>query len=361
MYEIIKGAVPTAKKIVLYGVEGIGKTTFASKFPDPLFIDTEGGTKDFNVSRLPAPSSWKMLQSEISEVIQRPTICKTLIIDTVDWAEKLAYSHVCASKHWDSIEAPGYGAGYRYAFEEMGKMLNLLSEVVNKGIHVLLNAHAAMRKFEQPDEMGSYDRWELKLQTSAKCNTASMVKEWADMVLFANYRTFAVAVDDKGKKFKAQGGERVMYTSHHPCWDAKNRYGLPEELPFSFDGIAHLFGDVPARPAEPETRVFVSGQPATMEDARAAMQQLVDTAPPPAGPQIPEELPAALRDLMQQNHVDEAEIRRVVAERGYFPEDMPVTGYPADFVQGVLISAWEQVFGMIMQRRNAMSAGDLPF
>lgn len=356
-YPIIGGKTGTALKVVIYGPEGIGKTTFASHFPNPVFIDTEGSTSHYDLQRFPAPTSWAMLLEEVQQAAGSPACCRTLVIDTADWAEKLCTQSLLARCKKTGIEDFGYGKGYTYLNEDFGKLLNLLNEVVAAGIHVVFTAHAAMRKFEQPDEMGAYDRWELKLH---KLNSA-MLKEWADMVLFANYRTFAVAVDDKGKKFKAQGGERVMYTSHHPCWDAKNRYGLPEELPFSFDGIAHLFGDVPVRPAEPETRVFVSGQPATMEDARAAMQQLVDTAPPPAGPQIPEELPAALRDLMQQNHVDEAEIRQVVAERGYFPEDMPVTGYPADFVQGVLISAWEQVFGMIMQRRNAMSAGDLPF
>ena len=70
--------------------------------------------------------------------------------------------------------------------------------------------------------------------------TSPLSKEWADMLLFANYKTFSVAIDDKGKKRKAQGGERVMYTSHHACWDAKNRYGLPEEVPFSYASIAQV-------------------------------------------------------------------------------------------------------------------------
>ena len=92
---------------------------------------------------------------------------------------------------------------------------------MGRGVHVVLTAHAMMRKFEQPDEMGAYDRWELKLQKK----TSALVKEWSDLLLFANYKTLSVATDEKGKKFKAQGGRRVIYTSHHPCWDAKNRLG----------------------------------------------------------------------------------------------------------------------------------------
>ena len=60
-----------------------------------------------------------------------------------------------------------------------------------------------MRKFEQPDELGAYDRWELKLGKKTSSQISPLVKEWADMVLFANYKTYAVAVDKDGKKFKA--------------------------------------------------------------------------------------------------------------------------------------------------------------
>ncbi|MFR5148132.1 MAG: AAA family ATPase [Ruminococcus sp.] len=74
--------------------------------------------------------------------------------------------------------------------------------------------------------------------------TSPLIKEWADMLLFANYKTFSIAVDDKGKKRKAQGGEHVMYTTHNACWDAKNRYGLPDEVPFSYDSIRTIIEEV---------------------------------------------------------------------------------------------------------------------
>ena len=55
LMEITRGKIQTAQKIVLYGPEGIGKTTFASRFPEPLFIDTEGSTRQLDVARLPKP------------------------------------------------------------------------------------------------------------------------------------------------------------------------------------------------------------------------------------------------------------------------------------------------------------------
>ena len=237
--QIITGVMPKATKAVLYGPEGIGKTSFAAKAPNPLFIDTEGSTTRLNVRRLPAPQSWAMVLEQVQWVIYNPQVCSTLVVDTADWAQRLATDAVCARLKIGGIEDLGYGKGYSYVYEEFGRLLNLLDQVIDRGINVIITAHAAMRKFEQPDEMGSYDRWELKLNNSQKCSIAGMVKEWADMVLFANYET--IVVKNENKKGKAQGGQRVMYTAHHPCWDAKNRFGLAEKLSFDFQQVAHCF------------------------------------------------------------------------------------------------------------------------
>ena len=93
---IIRGKIPSAQKVVIYGPEGIGKTSFAACFPDPLFIDTEGGTKHIDVARLPAPTSWTMLLEQVQEVKKENTsVCKTLVLDTADWAEQLCIKHIC--------------------------------------------------------------------------------------------------------------------------------------------------------------------------------------------------------------------------------------------------------------------------
>ena len=345
---ITRGIQTKPLKVVIYGPEGIGKSTFASCFPEPLFIDTEGSTTRMDVARTDTPTSLAMLTQLLTEIRDNPPGCKTLIIDTVDWAERLCITAVCAKNGKAGIEDFGYGKGYSYVYEEMGRILNLLNDIWERGIHIVLTAHAAIRKFEQPDEMGAYDRWELKLINSPKCNSCAMVKEWADMVLFANYKTYAVAADKEGKKMKARGGERVMYTSHDPCWDAKNRFGLASELPFDFGQIAHIFSAAPA-PAP-------STQPAQTQPAAPVQQPEPAPAPvaaeelPPAV-EIPDGIPAALADLMRQNNVTEDEIQLAVSLRGYFPANMPIANYPPDFVQGVLIGAWEQVFGMIKENR----------
>ena len=108
---ITRGKIQSAKKVVIYGAEGIGKSTFAAQFPDPLFIDTEGSTKELDVARFDKPSSWAMLLSQIDHVIANKP-CKTLVIDTIDWAEALCIESVCAAHGKKGIEDFGYGNGY---------------------------------------------------------------------------------------------------------------------------------------------------------------------------------------------------------------------------------------------------------
>ncbi len=348
-FAITSGKQQKAKKVVFYGPEGIGKSTFASKFPDPLFIDTEGSTTELDVKRYPKPTSWEMLLQEVREIIQLKP-CRTLVIDTADWAERLCTEHICTSHGKKGVEDFGYGNGYTYIAEEWGRFLNLLQDVIDiSNINVVLTAHAIIRKFEQPNEMGAYDRYELKLGKKTTAQTAPITKEWADMVLFANYKTFSVAVDDKGKKHKAQGGQRVMYTTHHPCWDAKNRFGLPEELPLDYSTIAHIFDDQPSvleqKPIEPEPLDELKEVPddlnMVVNDQSSDISSSLDSA-----------ISKALADLMAANSVTEDEIVKAVADRGYFPADMKIRDYPKDFVDGVLIGAWQQVLSMILTERN---------
>lgn len=409
-FEITSGRISKAQKVVIYGPEGIGKSTFAAHFPDPLFIDTENGSGNLDVRRYPCPSSWTMLKEEVYEVAKTRN-CKTLVIDTVDWAEMLCKDYVCSSKGKSGIEDFGYGAGYVFMYEEFGKFLNILEDVIKAGINVVCTAHAQLRKFSQPDEIGEYDRWELKLSKKTGAQISSLIKEWADMLLFANYKTVAVAVNKDGTKFKAQGNQRVMYTTHHACWDAKNRYGLPDELPFSYDAIAHIFAqsaagiqaesstEIPANNAQiPQTPVptywFDGENPYMTNDGNppqsskpvfsitkeeydrlCAAKQAVNANeyPPEIQPEtqaqsvppattvtadIPESLPQALRDLMRNSGVSVGEIQRVVGMKGYYPSDTPVENYDPGFVNGVLVGAWEQVFDMIKQNRELDS---IPF
>lgn len=369
--QLIRGKIPCAKKVTIYGPEGIGKSTIASKFPDPVFIDTEGSTKDMDVSRFEKASSWAMIMEQIRYVKMHPDICRTLVIDTADWAEQMCIEDLCARNGKKGIEDFGYGNGYVYAKEEFGRFLNLLEDVVEAGVNVVLTAHAHIKSFNQPDEMGSYDRWEMKLGKKTSSQTSPLVKEWSDMVLFANYKTMVYNVDGQGAqkgKNKVQGGKRVMYTSHHVCWDAKNRYGLPDEVDFDYSSIAHIIepqGQKPTpepaiskaveAPIKPEPELRPAPQPKPEPEAKKEPVEAKAEPTPPTVIKVDERIPKALRDLMIANVVDEWDIQNVVAARGYFTTDVPVWRYDETkpgFIAGALVAAWEQVYEKIKEMKE---------
>lgn len=362
---ITRGKIRKAQKVVIYGSEGIGKSTFASKFPDALFIDVEGSTNQLDVARLDAPTSWEMFAQQIRWVIANKP-CKTLVIDTADWLEKLCMDYVVATYgkgEAKSIEDFGYGKGYTYLEENFTKMLRVLQDMVDSGINVVLTAHAIMRKFEQPDEMGAYDRWELKLHNK---RVAPLIKEWSDLLLFANYKTMVVK-DSKTGKARGQGGHRVMYTTHSPVWDAKNRHNLPDEMEFDFEGIKHIFEDIPAPKVEapkvetpkkepkaepvPEPKQEPQKEPekAPEEPLKTETSNSIDVETEDI-----EALPKALQDLMKMNGVKVYEIQRAVAAKGYYPVDTPLENYEPAFIEGVLIGAWGKVFELIEEQRTAI-------
>ena len=325
MLNISRGTINRPQRVVLYGGEGIGKTTLASQFPDPLFIDTESGSSHLDVKRIEGIGNWDALLSAVKEVAATPGICRTLVIDTADRAERMAAESVCRAYNINSIEAAGYGKGYTYLADTFDKLLKACDSVIASGKHVVIIAHAKMRKFEQPDEMGAYDRWEMKLSRTV----APMVKEWCDMLLFLNYETIVITTDDKKKK--ATGGKRVMYTTHRPTFDAKNRHGLTEKLPMEYAAIAKCFADAAQAPSAPSAPAAPA--PAKLTDDRMA----------PAT----EKTLATLNKRMSDAGITEEQLQRAVAESGNFPPEMPIKQYPERFINNWIFKYWEKIIKMI--------------
>jgi single-stranded DNA-binding protein len=354
--DLISGRIQKALKVVVYGPEGIGKSTFASRFPRPIFCDTEGSTGSMDVIRTPRPTSWEMLMEQARYFRDHPGELGTFVVDTADWAERMCAQAVIDRAGLKGIEDFGYGKGYTYLSEEFGKLLDVLEEMVQKGVNVVVTAHAQIRKFEQPDEIGSYDRWEMK--TGKK--TAPLIKEWADMVLFANYKTYVVNIDNQGAakgKNKAQGGARVMYTTHHTSWDAKNRFGLPEEMPFDYAGIAVVVEGSAPSPAEQRKPAPQKAKPAATKEPTPEPTPPKPTPAPEPTPEADAEwagVPKPLADLMRANDVTPQEIRNAVAEKGYYPVGTPISKYDQDFIAGVLVGAWNQVHALIVKMRAEM-------
>lgn len=283
----------------------------------------------------------------------------TLVIDTADWAERLCEEAICQSNGKVGIEDFGYGKGYTYVKEEFGRLLDSLSDLIDAGMNVVLTAHSIIRKFELPEETGAYDRYELKLGQKAGNQCAALAKEWADMVLFVNYKEIVITTKDNKKK--VSGGKRVMYTAHNPCWDAKNRHGLAEELPFDYQEIAHCIPVMNTVPPQPPVSPAVPPQPGPAEPdpvpeapapPKESPQPPVQAEAKQPDVQAPEAIPQALADLMAANNVTPQDIQQAVAYKGYFPADMPIADYPEDFVMGCLVAAFPQMLQVINQLKK---------
>lgn len=229
-----KGIQQAPPRVVLYGVEGVGKSTFAAGAPSPIFLGAEDGTSQLDVARFPEPTTWADALGAVDVLMAEKHDYETLVIDTLDWLEPLCWAHICAAAKLAHIEDFGYGKGYAVALTEWRALLARLDQLrAKRGVSVILLAHSAIRSFNNP-ESDNYDRYELKLHKLA----SGLVKEWADAVLFARHETFT-AGGAKGSKAKGVStGARVVHTEHSAAWDAKTRYSHPETIALDWADFA---------------------------------------------------------------------------------------------------------------------------
>lgn len=362
-FNVISGVQRTAIKTLIYGPEGIGKSTLAAMWPNPIFIDLEGGTNQLPVVRLESPSSWSMLRAELTAIKNREVPCSTVVIDTMDAAERMCAEYIMARDGKKSIEEWNYGKGYTLLYEEFGRLLDYLTDIAASGINVVVLGHSTMRKFERPDESGAYDRFELKLTKQV----SPMVKEWADMVLFCDYKTYVET--NKSGKAKATGGARVIRTTHAPTWDAKNRFGLPDELPLKLGEMPAQLGEVipdmvaeqdaaaPAAPVAtvaPQTAPAAPAEPVQAEPITTTTTATTTTTDEYSAPDYPERM-KKLVDLMVANKVTDAELRDAVGKTGNFPAECSPVDYPEGFAD-YLVSGWDTVMNKYILPARAVEA-----
>lgn len=243
-----RGVSQKPPRLTVYGPHGIGKTTFLSQAPNPLILQTEDGEGLLDVARTGVLTTWAQVQDVLGALYTDEHQFATLGIDTIDWLEPIVWAEACARNGWKDIETPGYGKGYLEAntvWREMFEGLKALRD--HRGMAVILLAHAEVKVFNDP-AADPYDRYQIKLQKGA----SALMQEWADAVLFANWKSYTVKTDAGFNKKVTRGvgsGERVLLTEERPSHYAKNRYGLPPELPFAYASFEAAMYPAPAQPA----------------------------------------------------------------------------------------------------------------
>lgn len=226
-----------APRILLHGVAGVGKTTLAAAFPNPVFAMVEDGAGTLDITGAPI-KSYRDMMDLIGSLYEQEHDFRTIVVDSVDWLEPLVWAEACRLNKWNSIEDAGYGKGYVAALDLWRQYIDGLNALRNdKGMAVVQIAHTDVKRFDAPDAE-PYDRYVIKLHKSA----SALLMEHSDCIFFANYRISTVK-SDVGfgvKKGRAVGsGERLLHTNERPAYIAKNRFNMPEApLPMSYEAIA---------------------------------------------------------------------------------------------------------------------------
>lgn len=232
---LVKGKLDQPLRVLLYGQEGVGKSTFAASAPAPIFLGAEDGTAQLDVVRFPTPESWNEVLEAVATLTNEQHKFQTLVVDTLDWVEPLLWAHMIRrdrnpKNDLKTIEDYGYGKGYNAALDDWRVLLAALERLRKaKGMHVVLLAHSWIKSFKNP-EGDDFDRYELKLNAKA----AGLWKEWADDVLFARFEILAHKDTQTRRVRGVSTGARLIHTERTAAYDAKNRHSLPEELPLAW-------------------------------------------------------------------------------------------------------------------------------
>lgn len=237
--QIQRGRTAKPPRILVHGTEGVGKSTFASQAPKPIFIQCEDGLDEIDCEKFPLATTYDDVIVALTELRTGQHDYETGVIDSVDWLERLIWDKLCAQYSVNSIEKVdgGYAKGYTHALTYWREIVDHLNALRNtRGMVILLIAHSKVERFEDP-ESSPYDRYSPRLHKHA----AALLSEWADAVLFAT-RKIRTQTEDAGFNRKRtiahaigrDGGDRILRCVGGPSCVAKNRYGIIEELPLSW-------------------------------------------------------------------------------------------------------------------------------
>ena len=235
--QIQRGPKPASRRTLLYGTHGIGKSTFGAMAEHPVFIQTEDGLGGIDGARFPLATKYADVVNALAALYTEEHDYRTLVLDSLDWLERLIWAKVCADRNVESIEDIGYGKGYIFALTQWREILAGLDALRNeRGMAILLIAHAQIEKFANP-ETDTYDRYSPRLHKQA----SALIQEWCDEVLFATYSVYTKTTDEGFGRKRVQGigtGERILRTTERPAHVAKNRLNLPDEIPLDHRAYA---------------------------------------------------------------------------------------------------------------------------
>lgn len=245
-----------APRIVLLGVEKIGKTTFAAGSSNPVLIPVKGeeGADEFEIPKFPTIRKYGEIIEALGVLYNDEHKHETVIIDSASTLEPLVWAETCQQNGGvESIEkvGGGYGKGYNEALKYWREIMDGLDALrEHKNMASIIIGHVAKRDEEDP-LAGTYRAYEFDIHKKA---TAALFR-WADCILFANTKTIIRAEDAGFNKTNKRGvgtDERVLFTQKRPAHPGGGRgvYGrIPYELPLSWSSFENAVAAAQDKPA----------------------------------------------------------------------------------------------------------------
>ena len=238
---IMMGNTAMPPRVVIYGVEGIGKSTFGASFPAPIFIQTEDGLSAISVDKFPLCKSFGDIMDCIRVLSEEEHEYKTVVLDSADWTEHLIMDQVARDvgdvKYNSNHKDLAYGRGGRAIAEYWRDVIACLDYLRNeKGMGVVVIAHSQVKRFDDPTT-DAYDRYLLDMNKES----ASLLSEWCDILGFTNFHTAVVEekVGVNGKKKRGvSNGSRLLFTQERPAFKAKSRWSIPDKMNLDYDEFA---------------------------------------------------------------------------------------------------------------------------
>lgn len=260
--KIISGKQFRARRILLYGLQGIGKSTFAAMAPKSIFLNIEDGLDRIECDKTEPLKTVQDVLGALEWLETNQHSYYTVAIDTIDWLEQIMFAEICQREGKESIGEVAYGKGYEKAipiWKSILAYLDVLRE--RKEMSTILLAHSRMVKIDEPG-VPSYSKYTPDLWVNAKSEgIGNMLQEWADEVLFARYKTYTTK-DGKGfneKTIAIGGEERVIQTTHSASAYAKNRLNMPPEIALNWQTyFCYMQAGKPQTPVAPQGMATIS-------------------------------------------------------------------------------------------------------
>lgn len=261
--EIIKGKQKQPFNVILLGTPGVGKSTWASKAPKPIFLGFEE-TSELDVDRFPIPKTYTDFVGQLDYLTKATSEYKTVVIDSIDTVERALHQEIREKEDKPMAKCMGgYGAAYDYSElklkTDVRDKLKYLRDV--KGLNVILLGHVMTKTKTDPIQALTYDAHQPNLHTKAQ----NLFVDWAQCCFFATYVTSPIKDGNSDKVFALGSGKRMLLCEERPGVYAKNRYNMPYEVPFKFDVFLKYYED------------FYSGKELSPDELRANITGILST------------------------------------------------------------------------------------